>query len=105
MTNGFVWFHNHSAQPKETTAFYSRLLGWKSEDGPPGLTMFVGEKGPFAGLGAQNGEAGWLPFVEVADVDVATTRAVELGASVSTRTVESFRCRSRIARAGIAPRS
>ena len=47
------------------------------------MTMFAGEKGPFAGLAAKDGDtAGWLPYVQVDDVDAATKRAVKLGAAL-----------------------
>jgi predicted enzyme related to lactoylglutathione lyase len=45
------------------------------------MTLFGSAKGPFAGLGARDGGAGgWLPYVQVDDVDAATGKAVELGA-------------------------
>ena len=83
MTEGFVWFHNHSANLNDSKRFYEQLLGWQASDGPPGMTMFGGTKGPFAALGASGDElSGWLPYVQVEDVDVATKKAVELGAKV-----------------------
>jgi hypothetical protein len=79
----FVWFHNNSDNPSETVGFYEKLLGWKSADGPPGMTMFAGEAGPIAGIGAKDGKiAGWIPYAQVDDVDGATRRALELGAEV-----------------------
>jgi uncharacterized protein len=78
----FVWFHNHSASPADSTTFYSELLGWKPTDGPPGMTMLLGAT-PFAGLGGLEGmTAGWVPFVQVDDVEAATKRATKLGAAV-----------------------
>jgi uncharacterized protein len=83
MSEAFVWFHNNSNKPSESRMFYEKLLGWTPTDGPGGLTMFAGEKGPFAGLGAKDGdEVGWLPYVQVDDVDAATNRAVTLGAAL-----------------------
>lgn len=83
MSDAFVWFHNNSDNPGESKIFYENLLGWKPADGPPGMTMFTGDKGPFAGLGAKEGQpAGWLPYVQVDDVDAATKKAVKLGAAV-----------------------
>lgn len=81
MSDTFVWFHNSSSNPTAASAFYAKLLGWQPSDGPGGMTMFAGEKGPFAGLAANDGDAaGWIPYVQVADVDVATKKAVALGA-------------------------
>lgn len=83
MSEAFVWFHNHSENPSKSKAFYESLLGWKPSDGPACMTMFAGDKGPFAGLGATDGAtAGWLPYVQVDDVDTATRSAVKLGAKV-----------------------
>ncbi len=83
MSEAFVWFHNSSDKPQESKAFYEKLLGWKPADGPAGMTMFAGAKGPFAALGAKDGSvAGWLPYAQVDDVDAATRKAVNLGAEV-----------------------
>lgn len=83
MSEGFVWFHNHSTNSNDSKTFYEKLLGWQASDGPPGMIMFGGAKGPFAGLGAAADEvSGWLPYVQVEDVDAATKKAVELGAKV-----------------------
>jgi predicted enzyme related to lactoylglutathione lyase len=83
MPEAFVWFHNSSDKPNETSRFYEKLLGWKASEGPAGVTMFAGDKGPFAGLGAKAGDdVGWLPYVQVDDVDAATQKAVKLGAAL-----------------------
>ena len=83
MTVPFVWFHNGSEKAGDSVKFYEQLLGWTPSDGPAGMTMFAGEKGPFAAVGKKEGEAGgWIPYVEVDDVDDATKRAVKLGARV-----------------------
>jgi predicted enzyme related to lactoylglutathione lyase len=79
----FVWFHHHSEDPAKTKSFYEDLLGWQPSDGPPGMTMFAGPKGPFAAVGAKDGATGWLPYVEVADLDAATKKAKKLGAAVT----------------------
>ena len=39
MTEGFVWFHNSSENPVQSSTFYQKLLGWRASDGPGGLTM------------------------------------------------------------------
>jgi uncharacterized protein len=83
MSDAFVWFHNNSEKPEESRVFYETLLGWKPADGPAGMTLFAGAKGPLAGLGAkEGGTAGWLPYAQVDDVDAATRKAVKLGAVV-----------------------
>ena len=86
MSEAFVWFHNHSDKPNETRSFYEKLLGWTPSQGPAGATMFAGQKGPFAGLGAKEGAVGgWLPYVQVDDVEAATKEAVKLGAALITK--------------------
>lgn len=82
MSEAFVWFHNSSSKPSESSAFYESLLGWKRTEGPPGTTLFAGAKGPFAAVGAEDGPVGWIPYAQVDDVGAATNRARELGATV-----------------------
>lgn len=83
MSEAFVWFHNHSDNVDDSKAFYEKLLGWKASEGPPGMTMFAGTTGPFAAISPKDGGAGgWLPYVQVDDVDAATKKAVKLGAKV-----------------------
>lgn len=79
----FVWFHNHSENPEQTRSFYEQLAGWKSSDGPSRMTLFQGENGPMAGLAAkEEGTSGWLPYLQVDDLDAETTRALKLGATL-----------------------
>ncbi len=83
MSKAFVWFHNSSKKPEESVSFYEKLLGWQpAAEGPPGMTMFGGESGPFAAVGTKEGSVGWIPYVQVDDVDAATTKATKLGATV-----------------------
>jgi hypothetical protein len=82
MSSAFVWFHNSSKKPSQSVSFYQTLLGWAPTDGPPGMTLFASPHGPFAAVGTDKGSLGWVPFAEVADVDVATQKAQELGAAV-----------------------
>ncbi|MCH9688546.1 MAG: glyoxalase [Deltaproteobacteria bacterium] len=82
-SRGFVWFDNRSHQPEQTSGFYEALLGWSPTEGPPGMTMFAGDSGPWAGVSAApNDTAGWLPYAEVPDLDAATDKATRLGATV-----------------------
>lgn len=83
MSSGFVWFHNSSDKPADSRKFYESLFGWTASDGPGGLTMLAGAAGPFAGLSKKDaGQAGWVPYVQVDDVEEATSSAVKLGASL-----------------------
>lgn len=90
MSQAFVWFHNSSNKPSDSVKFYESLLGWKRAEGPPGMTMLAGEKGPFAAIGESESESesesegtvGWVPYAEVDDVEAATKRAKALGGTV-----------------------
>jgi uncharacterized protein len=83
MTNPFVWFHNGSEKPAEVVQFYEKLFGWEGSEGPKGMSMFSGEAGPFAGVAPKDDASqGWVPYVQVDDVDRATERATKLGARV-----------------------
>lgn len=83
MTQGFVWFHNSSDKPSDSSSFYQQLLGWTPSAGPGGMTMLAGDGGPFAGIAPNDGgAAGWIPFAQVDNVDAATLAAQRLGATV-----------------------
>jgi predicted enzyme related to lactoylglutathione lyase len=83
MKSEFVWFHNASEKPDDSTKFYEKLLGWKPIDGPGGAMMIAHGEGPFAAVAARKGEvAGWVPYVQVDDVGAATKKAVQLGAEL-----------------------
>jgi predicted enzyme related to lactoylglutathione lyase len=84
MSQSFVWFHNSSDNPSDASQFYENLLGWTASEGPGGLTMLAGQAGPFAGLAKKDGAAteGWIPYVQVDDVDRATNDAVKFGATI-----------------------
>ena len=83
MSKAFVWFHNGTEQQSAALKFYQELLGWQTADGPPGMHMLAGEHGPFAAIGKQEGGvSGWVPYVQVDDVDSATEQATSLGARI-----------------------
>ena len=82
MSQAFVWFQNGSNKTNDSIRFYEKLLGWRRTDGPPDMTMFAGESGPFAAIADANAVVGWIPFAQVDDVDAATKTAKKLGATV-----------------------
>jgi uncharacterized protein len=86
MSSPFVWFHHNGSHAELTGQFMESLLSVSSSPGPGGLTMLATTAGPFAALGSQQTRYGdreeWIPFVAVEDVEVATRRAVELGATL-----------------------
>jgi predicted enzyme related to lactoylglutathione lyase len=67
-------------------AFYTRLLGWRTEKITVGPRSYLAlELGSGMGGGVVELEVPrplWLPYVEVSNVVEATTRSRELGASV-----------------------
>jgi predicted enzyme related to lactoylglutathione lyase len=90
MANPFVHVELHTGDLARAKEFYGRLFDWKFDDisAPGGQMPYtlinVGE-GTGGGIGAfPNGPAPprWLAYVAVDDIDAATRRARELGATV-----------------------
>ncbi len=84
MSTPFVWFDHRSEDPTGSVKFYESLLGWKrAAQSPPGLTALGDEAPPWGGMTAtEQIPAGWLPYVQVEDVDVSAQQASRLGAKV-----------------------
>lgn len=82
MSEAFVSFRNSCNKPSDSAEFYAALLGWKRAEGPPGVAIFAGDKGPFAAVGEDEGMVGWIPYAQVNDLDAATNKAKKLGATV-----------------------
>jgi predicted enzyme related to lactoylglutathione lyase len=82
----FCWVDLGTVDPAAAKAFYGGLLGWEFDDLP------TGDKGTYticrlggkavAGLYDRAEEPGWGSYLKVEDVDRATGRARELGATV-----------------------
>jgi predicted enzyme related to lactoylglutathione lyase len=78
----FVWFDLRSKDVGEAGDFYEKLLGWNVQ-GQEGHSMIAGDSGPWAAIVPhQQKDSAWVPYVQVEDVDAATARAAELGATV-----------------------
>ena len=90
MSNPFVHVELNSPDPKKAKAFYAKLFQWQLEDMPnspvPGGDYTVIKVGEGTGGGIMkqvaNGPAGWIPYVLVDDVRVATDKAKSLGGKV-----------------------
>ena len=89
----FVWHEHLAKDPKAAIAFYTEVVGWKTqpfaEGGDSGYVMWVGSQGPLGGvmtLPEQAAKMGapphWMSHVEVADVDATAARVKELGGQV-----------------------
>jgi predicted enzyme related to lactoylglutathione lyase len=90
MTHPFVHVELNSPDPKKAKAFYAKLFQWDLKDMPnPSVsdesytTIDVGE-GTGGGIMKQvpHGPAGWIPYVLVDDLRVATDKAASLGGTV-----------------------
>ena len=76
----------HTANLARACAFYTRLCGWRAERIQAGPRAYQALEWD-GGIGGGVVECGterpaWLPYVEVARVDDATERALQLGAGV-----------------------
>ncbi len=85
MKDPFVWFDLRTKNAAASRSFYEHLFGWdvaKVRVGEATVTMVGGEK-PWASVVPDGGEhLGWFPYIQVDDLDAATKRAKELGATV-----------------------
>jgi predicted enzyme related to lactoylglutathione lyase len=85
MPNSLVHLELHTADRSRALEFYARLFRWRPEEVRSGGSSYNAlELGPVGGGVVECGvpKSLWLPYVAVDDVDRATERAGELGASV-----------------------
>jgi predicted enzyme related to lactoylglutathione lyase len=91
----FVWYELMTTDPKAAIAFYTHVVGWKTQafgepqEGKETYTMWVGSQGPLGGvmtLAEQAKKMGapphWMANVEVANVDETVAKAKRLDARV-----------------------
>ncbi|MVO15793.1 VOC family protein [Parasedimentitalea huanghaiensis] len=83
MPSPFVWFDNIGATRDETTDFLSKTFGWSANDiGPMTFLTDEGEL-PFAATcDSMDGVSGWVPYIEVEDLEPAVANAVTNGAKI-----------------------
>lgn len=89
-TGRFVWYELLTSDPKAAIAFYTEVVGWKTEGwGGSDYTMWVGSQGPLGGvtlLPESAKQMGAVPYwqanVEVADVDATVAKVKELGGKI-----------------------
>jgi predicted enzyme related to lactoylglutathione lyase len=80
----FVWFDLRTKDPAQSRSFYEELFGWDVADVPVGdaRVPMVGGEQPWASIVAEGGDhLGWFPYVQVDDLEAATKKAEELGAT------------------------
>jgi uncharacterized protein len=86
----FVWYEDMTRDPRGAIAFYSDVVGWKTEPFQgTDYTMLVSPQGPLGGVmkppeeaAKEGARASWLAHVEVDDVDATVARARQLGARI-----------------------
>ena len=86
----FVWHELMTTDPKAAIAFYTEVVGWKTQEWEGGgYTMWLGSQGPLGGtmpLPDKAKQMGapphWTSNVEVADVDATVARVKKLGGKV-----------------------
>lgn len=93
METPFVWFDLRTKDADASRSFYAQLFGWDIADVPAGeatLTMVGGET-PWATVVPDGGDRlGWFPYVRVEDLDAATEKAEELGATTLQTATEGL---------------
>jgi predicted enzyme related to lactoylglutathione lyase len=88
----FVWHEHLTKDPKAAIAFYTEVMGWKTEVFPESggeYTMWVASQGPLGGVMKLPEEAAkmgappnWMGHVQVADVDATAAQIKKLGGKV-----------------------
>ncbi|MEZ5990416.1 MAG: VOC family protein [Planctomycetota bacterium] len=87
----FVWHDCMSKDPARSKAFYSELFGWRTQAWNMGEMVYEmlkatdDEADLFGGLNKvpdENMPSHWISYLSVEDIDAATARAEDLGATV-----------------------
>lgn len=91
-SNGtFVWHEHLTKDPKAAIAFYSDVVGWKTQPFAEGsdYTLWVGSQGPLGGVMSLPDDAAkmgapphWMGDIQVANVDETAALARKLGGKV-----------------------
>ena len=82
----FVWHELMTPDPSGAHAFYSKVLGWKTQawEHDPSYQMFVGANGPLGGSVTQaSGAPGWLHYIGTPDIDATVQQAKSRGGGVT----------------------
>jgi uncharacterized protein len=90
-TGRFVWYELLTSDPQGAMAFYTDVVGWKTQafDSTGAYTMWVGSQGPLGGVTllpeaarTMGASPYWQANVEVANVDETVKKVVQLGGKV-----------------------
>lgn len=84
MPNPFVWFDNAGSAKDETATFLAKMFGWNTQEAGPNVVLSEdGQDMPFGLTGdGIDGVTGWVPYVEVDDLNAATAKAEGAGGTV-----------------------
>ncbi|HTW37869.1 MAG TPA: VOC family protein [Steroidobacteraceae bacterium] len=82
----FLWHELLTTDPGAAGAFYSKVLGWKSQawDKDSSYTLLSNAKGPVGGMMRLSGDGSphWIAYVGVADLDATVASVQRLGGRV-----------------------
>jgi len=94
----FVWHELMTTDTKSAAAFFTKIVGWKTEPAPqnPGYTLFTLHGRPVAGLMAQPEDAkamgappSWVSYVGTPDVAATARQAESLGGRILRSPMEA----------------
>jgi hypothetical protein len=88
----FVWHELMTPDPSGAHAFYSKVVGWKTQawEHDPSYQMFVGASGPLGGTVAQTtGAPTWLHYIGTPDIE-ATVQTVKSRGGGVTKEITSM---------------
>jgi predicted enzyme related to lactoylglutathione lyase len=84
-----VWYELLTSDPKGAIAFYSDVVGWKTQPWEGDYTMWVGRHGPLGGVTqlpdtakAIGAPPYWQANIQVANVDESVAKVKQLGGKV-----------------------
>lgn len=87
----FVWHELLTNDVDAALAFYTKVVGWKTQDfeGNPSYKLLVGSRGPSSGVMEMPEEArsmgarpNWTTYIATPDVDATSSRVEELGGRI-----------------------
>ncbi len=83
MPTPFVWFDNIGSNRDETASFLGKAFGWSENNIGP-MTFLTGDgELPFAAAcDAMKDISGWVPYIEVDDLEAEVAKVSALGANV-----------------------
>jgi len=80
----FIWHELMTPDPKTAAAFYTKIVGWKTqpyEKNPKYTLLNYGGRG-MAGILEHDGPKMWLTYIGTPNVDATAREAVQLGGTV-----------------------